>query len=102
MHKRILKRPKAGEGALSARPAHYPRLARTGRGLRALVTQLQIDARIGTSKATQRHVLTVFDTGAGPNLIRSSMLPPEAFVAMDTERRIAQLYSATNHRLDAQ
>ncbi len=29
------------------------------------------------------------------------MLPPEALAAMDTERRVAQLYSATIHRLDA-
>ncbi len=102
LHKRILKRLKDGEGALSTRPAHHPR-ATEQRDVVCVLSlhNYRINARIGSTKATQRPVLTVLEAGAGPNLIRSSMCPQEALAAMDIERRVAQLYSATNHRLDA-
>ncbi len=102
MHKRILKGPKDGEGALPSRTAHQPRDSEEQDAVRALSLQTyKIDELICTTKATQRPVLTVLDTGAGLNLSRSSMLPPEALAAMDTERRVAQLYSAMNPRLES-
>lgn len=60
----------------------------------------KVNASIGSSTQTLRRVLTVIDTGAGPNLIREGVCPPESLAAIDTSRPIANLASASRHRLD--
>ncbi len=44
-------------------------------------------------------MLTVIDTGAGPNLIRLGAYPEVALRSMDTTRRIANLRGASRHQL---
>lgn len=60
----------------------------------------KLEAKIGTSRASQQWRLTVLDSGAGPNLIRAALLSPETISSLDTKREVVNLASASNHRLD--
>jgi len=59
-----------------------------------------VTAKIGLSAKEQIERLTVFDTGAGPNLIRADLLPADAKAKINKTRRIVHLSSASNHRLN--
>lgn len=59
----------------------------------------KVEAELGPTVSTCRPVLTVFDTGAGPNLIRADLLPPELLERADRRRDVVNLASASNHRL---
>ena len=60
----------------------------------------KVEALIGRTRTLQSSYLTVLDTGAGPNLIRSDCLDTEALATVDTSPDIVNLASATKHRLD--
>ena len=60
----------------------------------------KFEARIGPDSKPLTFHLSVFDTGAGPNIIRADFLPPEVLSSLNTERTIANLASATKHALD--
>ncbi len=60
----------------------------------------KIDTQFRACNEEKRQIMTVFDTGARPNLIRGIMLPPNEMSQMDTSWEIVQLLSAINHRLD--
>ena len=60
----------------------------------------KVNAKVGSTRATQRYLLAVLDTGAGPNLIREGCCPRDALESLDDSREIVNLSSATNHRLD--
>ena len=60
----------------------------------------KVEALIGRTRTLQSSYLTVLDTGAGPNLIRSDCLDSEALATIDTSPDIVSLASATKHRLD--
>lgn len=60
----------------------------------------KLNARIGPTKDAQLERLTVLDTGAGPNLIRSGLVPEEFLAQMDKSREVVNLSSASKHRLD--
>ena len=62
--------------------------------------QFKVNAKIGATKADQRYMLSVIDTGAGPHLIREGCAPPESLRKMVTTREIVNLTSASNNRLD--
>ncbi len=51
---------------------------------------------IGATKA----LLTVLDTGAGPNLIRRSVLPVEKLESISSDKELVQLCSTSNHRFN--
>ncbi len=57
----------------------------------------KVEAAIG---ADVQSLLTVLDTGACPNLMRSDLLTPEVLASCDTERPMGNLASASNHLLD--
>ena len=44
----------------------------------------KVNALVGANRADQKHVLTVLDTGAGPNLIREGCCPQESLTKMRT------------------
>ena len=60
----------------------------------------KVDARIGMGKKDAQRLLSVLDTGAGPNLIRLKCCPEQALKALDTQREIVNLRSASNHSLE--
>ena len=60
----------------------------------------KVNAKVGSTRATQRYLLAVLDTGAGPNLIREGCCSRDALESLDDSREIVNLSSATNHRLD--
>ena len=60
----------------------------------------KVEAKFGPTVSSQVPRLTVFDTGAGPNLIRASLLPPEMLANIDRQRSIVKLTSASKHPLD--
>ena len=60
----------------------------------------KVEAKIRPTVSSQVPRLTVFDTGAGPNLIRASLLPPETLANIDRQRSIVKLTSASKHPLD--
>ena len=57
----------------------------------------KVEAFIGPSYTTTQRMLTVFDTGAGPNLIRADMVPQGTRMF---KRKIVNLASASKHRLE--
>ncbi len=59
----------------------------------------KITANIGTDRNAFLPMLTVIDTGAGPNLIREGACPVKALETMDTSERIASLREASRHKL---
>ena len=60
----------------------------------------KVEALVGPTQDSQVKMLTVFDTGAGPNLIRAALLPDEVLNTIDTRRKVVSLCSASNHKLD--
>eukprot|EP00171_Calliarthron_tuberculosum_P022458 IDg22458t1 len=60
----------------------------------------KLDALIGPDTKTQQPLLTVLDTGAGPNLIRADLLPQRLLDELDRTREIVNIASASKHRLD--
>ena len=60
----------------------------------------KVEASVGTSTNSLTPVLSVFDTGAGPNIIRADILPDEVLSSLQTSREIANLSSASQHKLD--
>ena len=59
----------------------------------------KVEARIGVNSSAQHELLTVLDTGAGPNLIRAAVLPQRLLQSLDS-RGVVRLASASKHRLD--
>eukprot|EP00171_Calliarthron_tuberculosum_P004090 IDg4090t1 len=59
-----------------------------------------LEARDGRTKDTQQQLLTVLDTGAGPNLIRSALLSEESLRPLENHKEVVNLSSASKHRLD--
>ena len=59
----------------------------------------KVEARIGVNSSAQHELLTVLDTGAGPNLIRATVLPQRLLQSLDS-RGVVRLASASKHRLD--
>ena len=60
----------------------------------------KVEAFIGRTRTLQSSYLTVLDTGAGPNLIRSDCFDTEALATVDTSPDLVNLASATEHRFD--
>ena len=60
----------------------------------------KILASVGIDRRPLVRYLTVLDTGAGPNLIRADMLPDHGIRTLDKKRKIVNLASASNHRLE--
>ncbi len=60
----------------------------------------KVNAMIGATREKQQQVLTVLDTGAGPNLIKASILPGGVLSSIDRDQEIVRLSSASNHPLD--
>lgn len=60
----------------------------------------KLEAKIGHKPSSQTWMLTVLDSGVGPNLIRAAILPREVLNSIDTTREVVNLASASNHRLD--
>ena len=60
----------------------------------------KVEASINTHKDTWRPLLSVLDTGAGPNLIRADLLPEPVLHKLDTSREVVNLSSASGHGLD--
>ena len=60
----------------------------------------KVEASLGPTAESSRPVLTVFDTGAGPNLVRAGWLPPEALARVERGSPIVGLRSASQHTLD--
>ncbi len=83
----IMKRPYGLQSLINA--AHY---------LKSQVCVLE--AAIGPEVQSLKPLLTVLDTGAGPDLIRADLLAPEVLASCDTKRPITNLASVSNHRLD--
>ena len=59
----------------------------------------KVEARIGVNTSAQHELLTVLDTGAGPNLIRAAVLPQRLLQSLDP-RGVVRLANASKHRLD--
>ena len=57
----------------------------------------KVEARIGVNSSTQHDLLTVLDTGAGPNLIHAAVLPQRLLQSLDS-RGVVRLASALKHR----
>lgn len=60
----------------------------------------KLAAEVGPSRKTQQPRLTVLDTGAGPNLIRTDLLPQRLLDELDRTREIVNLARASQHRLE--
>eukprot|EP00171_Calliarthron_tuberculosum_P017931 IDg17931t1 len=60
----------------------------------------KLEARVGPSVQDQQCLLTVLDTGAGPNLIRADLLPQRLLDELDRSQEVINLASASKHRLD--
>ena len=87
------------------RPFGLPKWVKMEDYQRSPVCQLssynyKVEAKIGPTATSQSPRLTVFDTGAGPNLIRASLLPSETLAAIDRNKTIVKLTSASKHSLD--
>ena len=63
-------------------------------------TNYKVAARIGPTTEEAAGILTVFDTGAGPNLIRADCLKPEVLQRLRSAREFANISSASRHRLE--
>ena len=59
----------------------------------------KVTAYIGSNRKHLIPMLTVVDTGAGPNLIREGACPEGALNNIDTTRRIANLRGASRYKL---
>ena len=59
----------------------------------------KLEAQVGLDDKLKA-VLTVMDTGAGPNIIRYDIVPAEARAKIDTSIDTVNLASASNHRLE--
>ncbi len=60
----------------------------------------EVEASIGPDTRSLRPMLTVLDTGAGPNSVSADLLPQAVLASCDSSRNIVNLSSASNHRLD--
>ncbi len=60
----------------------------------------KIEAAVGPHIHSLRPLLAVLDTSAGPNLTDADLLAPEVLASCDTKRPMANIASASNHRLD--
>ena len=59
----------------------------------------KVAASIGPSVESTSAILTVFDTGAGPNLIRSACLSSAVLDNLQSPREFVNLSSASKHRI---
>lgn len=59
----------------------------------------KVEAHIGPTQSDCVAMSTVFDTGAGPNLIRADMRPDSTIVELDRNRQVVNLASASKRRL---
>ena len=60
----------------------------------------KVTAAVGVTKNNLKNYLSIFDTGAGPNIVRSDILEPAQLQNLDTKTEIANLASASNHPLN--
>ena len=92
--RRVLKRP-------FGLPRHIPLSRYRVNPVCALsVYNYKVEAALGPSADSCTRMLTVFDTGAGPNLIRADLLPPGVIKTACQKREIVTLRSASKHRLE--
>ena len=59
----------------------------------------KVAACIGSSADTARAILTVLDTGAGPNLIRSDCVPKQILNNLKSAHEFINISSASRHRI---
>ena len=57
-------------------------------------------AHVGVDRKSLFRCITVLDTGTGPNLIRADLLPEHVIRTLDKDRKIVNLVSASNHRIE--
>ena len=60
----------------------------------------KLDMAIGASPTRYRKVLSVLDTGAGPNVIRADAVPDGLVDSIDTSKNVVNLSSASRDPLD--
>ena len=60
----------------------------------------KVNASVGTSRRSLKCFLSIFDTGAGPNIVRKDILSADDLSNLDKSRHIANLSSASKHPLD--
>ena len=60
----------------------------------------KVEARIGVNSSAQHELLTVLDTGAGPNLIRAAVLPQRLLQSLDS-RGVPSRFEAPRQCLEA-
>ena len=60
----------------------------------------KVNAAVGVTKNNLKNYLSIFDTGAGPNIVRSDILNPTQLQNLDTRTKVANLASASNHPLN--
>ena len=60
----------------------------------------KVNAKIGKTRANQKYVLSVLNTGAAPKLIREGCCPAEALANLDKSREIVNLSIVSKHRID--
>lgn len=59
----------------------------------------KVAAALGCDNTSLTPVLSVLDTGAGPNLVRLSALPPPLRSQINSSRAIVNLQSASRHKI---
>lgn len=60
----------------------------------------KVEAQIGASRHSLMPVVSVIDTGAGPNLVKAELVPAQVLQSLDSNRQVVNLASASNHRLE--
>lgn len=60
----------------------------------------KIEGTIQLNSQSELNTLCVFDTGAGPNLIRASHLDEDTLKELNSQRSTVHLRSASSHQLD--
>ena len=83
-------------------PKRGPRLTKGRR--EAVINALsaynyKVEASLGSSFAKPTPALCVFDTGAGPNIVRANVLPPEALESLAKASDKTRLVSASSDEL---
>ena len=59
----------------------------------------KVEASVGVIADKLQKSLCVFDTGAGPNLIRADLLPDDVIHRLNTTRKVVNLRSASTHQI---
>lgn len=59
----------------------------------------KVNAIVSEDGSDQKHIMTVMDTGVGPNLIREGCCPEEAFARIRTSAEVVDFSSASRPRM---